>query len=126
MKEVTPRDKSNIELFEELSGLPFAELERYLTGQWEWHQLWDYNFDRIDTSKLKCQCKYHGARAAYRRKGYPKSVSDLEKCGHTFTKISGGNSHFEDAVFQCACGQMWKEYFVEDRHYMGNHAYPVD
>lgn len=49
MIELTPRDKNDIEKFKNITGSQLIELDRYLSGQWEWHELWDYNFDRVNT-----------------------------------------------------------------------------
>lgn len=125
VRELTPRDKSDIEEFKDVTGAEIIDLERYLSGQWEWHELWDYNFDHVNSSQLGCKCKFEGLRASGRRKGYPRSIRDLERLGCTFVLIEGGGSWWVDAYYQCSCGQKWKEVFVEAMQYMGNHAYPI-
>lgn len=125
MIELTPRDKNDIEKFKSITGSQLIELDRYLSGQWEWHELWDYNFDRVNTSQLKCQCSFEGVRASSRRKGYPRSIGDLERLGFSFVLIGGGGSWYVDAYYECSCGQKWKEVFVEAMLYQGNHAYPI-
>lgn len=126
MRELTPRDKRDIEEFRVTVGSELIGLNRYLSGEWEWHELWDYNFDRVDSSLLRCKCKFEGLRASGRRKGYPRSIRDLERIGCNFVFIGGGGSWHVDAYYKCSCGQNWKEVFVEAMQYNGNHAYPVD
>lgn len=125
MRTLTPRDKSDIEEFKATTGSALIEIDRYLSGEWEWHELWDHNFDRVDPSMLECQCRFEGLRASGRRKGYPKSIQDLKRLGLNFDLIAGGGSWYEDAYYRCSCGQKWKEEFVEAMQYMGNHAYPI-
>lgn len=126
MRELTPRDKKDIEEFKHTTGSELIELERYLSCEWEWHELWDFNFGRIDSLKFDCKCRFEGVRALRRRKGYPHSIEYLERFGCTFTLVKGGESWFVDAYYRCSCGQYWKEVFVEAMQYMGNHAYPIE
>ena len=125
MKIFTPYDKQCVEDFRLITGHPLLELDRYLTGEWDWPQLWDYNFDRVDTSHLKCRCTFEGLRASGRRKGYPLSIRDLEALGCHFVLIGERESWYSDAYYLCACGQKWQEEFVEAMQYNGNHAYPI-
>ena len=43
IKELTPRDTRDIEIFESVVGIGFTAIERYQSGEWEWYKLWDYN-----------------------------------------------------------------------------------
>ncbi|MYM63414.1 hypothetical protein [Pseudomaricurvus sp. HS19] len=126
MKELTPRDKGHIQRFKETTRSDITDLDLYLSGEWEWDELWDYNFDQVNTSLLRCRCTFEGLRASGRHKGYPRSIKDLERQGCQFTLIAGGGSWYEDAWYQCSCGQKWEETFVEAMQYMGNHARPID
>ena len=126
MRELTVRDKLDIKLFNEITSENLVEIDKYLTGEWEWHELWDYNFNRIDSSSFNCLCKFEGIKASNRRKGHPKNVRDLDAYGCSFTLIAGGGSWYVDAYYKCSCGQIWKEVFVEEMQYTGNHAYPID
>ncbi len=123
---LTARDRRDIELFKKVTGSEMLELNRYLSGAWEWHEFWDYNFEHVDTSLIPCRCTFEGLRASGRRVGYPRSINSLERLGFRFSLIRGGGSWYEDGYYQCSCGQHWKEVFVEVMHYNGNHAYPVD
>ncbi|MES2823467.1 MAG: hypothetical protein V4732_07690 [Pseudomonadota bacterium] len=126
MRQLTPRDKSDINEFKLTTGSELVCLDRYLSEEWEWHELWDYNFDRAVLPSTKCKCRFEGVRASLRRKGYPRSIHDLEQIGFHFTPIGERSSWYEDACFQCSCGQKWKEVFVEAMQYSGNHARPID
>lgn len=126
MRKLTPRDEKDISEFKRVTGQNIAELDRYLSGIWEWYELWDYNFDNVKVVNEDCRCKFEGLRASSRRKGYPKSISDLERLGFQFKLIAGGGSWYVDAYYQCACGQKWKEEFIEAMQYNGNHAYPIE
>ena len=126
MRQLTPRDKSDIAEFKLITGSELIELNRYLSGEWDWHELWDYNFDQVDAHTIKCKCAFEGIRASLRRKGYPRSIRDLERLGFHFTLIGGGGSWYVDAYYKCSCGQKWKEVFVEAMQYNGNHAHPID
>lgn len=125
MRKLTPRDKSDIDEFSKVSSASLVEIDRYLSGEWEWYELWDYNFELVVPPSTHCSCKFEGLRASGRRKGYPRSIIDLERLGFKFSLIRGGGSWFEDAYYQCACGQKWKEVFVEAMEYNGNHAQPI-
>ncbi|MFC3151071.1 hypothetical protein ACFOEK_08530 [Litoribrevibacter euphylliae] len=126
MKVLTPRDRKDINEFELVTGGSFLYIDRYLSEEWDWYELWDYNFNNVDTSSIPCKCKFEGLKASGRRKGYPRSISALTALGFHFTLIKGGHSWYEDAYYQCSCGQMWKEEFVEAMQYNGNHAYPIN
>lgn len=125
MRVLTPRDKSAMEAFYQVTGSELRHLDRYLSGEWEWVELWDDNFSRIDPSQLDCVCRFAALRASGRRVGYPLSISRLEQEGCSFELVSGGGSWYVDAYYRCGCGQLWKEVFVEAMQYNGNHAYPV-
>ncbi|EGQ9294333.1 hypothetical protein [Vibrio vulnificus] len=124
-RELTPRDKVDIDEFRQTTGTNLVEVDRYLSGEWEWHELWDYNFGLVAPSSTNCNCKYEGIKASGRRKGYPRSIQGLENLGFSFTLIRGGGSWYVDAYYQCSCGQKWKEVFVEAMQYSGNHAYAI-
>ena len=126
MRQLTPRDTADIAEFKETTGRELVALERYLSGEWQWHQLWDFNFEHVTPLNLQCRCKFEGLRASGRREGYPRSIQQLESLGCSFTLIGVRQSWFEDAYYQCSCGQYWKEVFVEAMQYMGNHAYPIE
>ncbi|HEY6529981.1 MAG TPA: hypothetical protein VIZ65_14930 [Cellvibrionaceae bacterium] len=126
MRHLTPRDINDIKTFKLITGSDLVELNRYVSEEWDWQELWDYNFHQVSTTQIKCKCAFEGIRAALRRKGYPKSIRDLEALGYDFTLIHGGGSWYEDAFYQCSCGQKWKEEFVESMQYNGNHARPID
>ncbi|MDP5138400.1 hypothetical protein ORJ04_20840 [Rheinheimera baltica] len=126
MRQLTPREKADIAQFKETTGTDVVELERYLTEQWEWDELWDFNFGRTKPLHLECKCRFEALRASGRRQGYPLSIQQLESLGCTFTLIGARQSWFEDAYYQCSCGQYWKEVFVEAMQYMGNHAHPIE
>mgnify|MGYP000347879981 CR=1 FL=1 len=126
MRELTPRDKHDINEFKSVTGSNIVELARYISGEWEWHELWDYNFDQVNLDKIKCACKFEGIRASGRRKGYPRSIHCLKQIGFQFALIKGGGSWYETAYYECSCGQKWKEEFVEAMQYNGNHAYAID
>jgi hypothetical protein len=125
LRQLTPRDKSDINEFNLITGSELVELNRYLSGEWDWHELWDYNFDQVNSTPIKCKCVFEGIRASLRRKGYPRSIHELERLGFQFTRLSGG-SWYKDAIYQCSCGQKWKEVFVEAMQYNGNHAHPIN
>ena len=125
MTEITPRDKKDIQNFKDVTGSDLIELNRYLSGEWKWHDLWDYNFKHVNSSRLNCICKFEALRASGRREGYPLSIQKLESLGCQFTLISGGASWYVDAYYKCQCGQKWKQVFVEAMQYNGNHAYPI-
>ena len=126
MRQLTPRDKADIAQFKETTGTDIVELERYISAEWQWHELWDFNFERLNPLQLQCKCKFDALRASGRRKGYPLSIQQLASLGCTFTPIGIRQSWFEDAYYQCSCGQYWKEVFVEAMQYMGNHAHPIE
>lgn len=125
MKTLTPRDRSDLEEFKSTTGLEPLLLGRYLSGEWEWYEFWDYNFSRIKITHSGCRCKVEALRVSGRRKGYPLGIADLERLGFEFEHISG-DSCYADAYYKCSCGQNWKEVFYEAMQYNGNHAYPID
>lgn len=57
MKLLIHYDKKGVEDFRLTTGYPLLELVRYLTGESDWHQLWDYNFDRVDTHTLSLDAR---------------------------------------------------------------------
>ncbi len=126
MRELTPRDKGQIQRFKDTTGSDITELDRYRSGEWEWDEWWDFNFAQADVSHLKCTCTFEGLRASGRHNGYPRSIHTLQQLGFEFTLIAGGGSWYVDAWYQCSCGQKWEEVFVEAMQYMGNHARPID
>ena len=126
MKELNPRDRRDIAEFLSITGTEIVGLERYISQEWEWSELWESNFDSVDSSHIRCKCKFEALKVSGRRKGYPLSISALKQIGFNFILIKGGASWYEDAFYSCSCGQKWKEEFVEAMQYNGNHAFPVD
>ena len=126
IRQFTVNDSFAIDTFEKVAGISFVKLQKYLSGKWEWFELWDYNCDRVDISTLDCKCRFEGIRKSERRKGYPSSIRELEAIGLNFTCVSGGHSWYEDGYYQCLCGEKWKEVFFEAMQYNGNHAFPIE
>lgn len=105
MNKLNPRDKRDINEFQRITGSEFVGIYRYMSGELEWHELWDKNFELADTTSIKCKCVFECIRAALRRKGYPRSINDLSRLGFQFTLLSGGGSWYEESYFECSCGQ---------------------
>lgn len=114
------------DLFKKIAGSELVFVERYLSGEWEWGDLWDYNFENVDASSISCKCKFEALKGPGKESKYPLSIADLEKKGLCFTLTSGGGSWYVDAYYKCTCGQVWKEVFLEAMQYIGNYAYPID
>lgn len=125
MRDLTKRDLRDIEAFQNVTGRSMRRVEDYISGDLEWHELWDFNFSETTFDEVTCKCKLEGIKKGLRRKGYPHSIESLERLGLHFTALTTRKSWYEPMLFQCTCGQKWKETFVQSQQYEGHHAYPV-
>lgn len=126
MPDLTKRDIRDIETFENVTGCSMKRIEDYVSGDLEWHELWDFNFSANTFDHVRCKCKLEGIKKGRRRKGYPHSIESLEHLGFHFTALTTRKSWHETMQFLCACGQKWKETFVQSQQYEGNHAFPEE
>lgn len=125
MNSLTTQEEIFISAFEKLAGVGVLDVHLYLSGQLSWPEWWLQNFKSIKKPKEPCGCKLEALRIYGEKKNHGISAHRLKHIGFDFTLISGGENHYANAFYQCACGQKWKEVFIESGHYMANHAYPI-